>query len=469
MLKRFFSALLVAALVSCFSFITARPVTGSFSIHLSLKPQTTSEKAPFDIDFQAELNLKLAMSGLEFSFASIFGITGIEHAVVNLEADLGTLTIKDEFVFATPFSNRPSPLTPGCGPPMATGSLATGLPPCPDIVAVGPLLFVKKRVTAVIDIGGVTLENLALFEDVHFSAPLVSLGRVSRRTVITGGAVPRPAADPNKDNKYNQQDQRFRFGNILTIKGETPSGIRLTATSAFNADLQRWNCIKKRCFRGTVIEENDFEENLSIDNIRLGPVRLDLFLSFSPGPRPAFNRSLEASFTLPPLAKVRAFFFDRLIEDPMSLSLSDPPSPPYYAVAIEMINARGSLTLLLDERVNLRRVEIFARFGLDPAPITATLAASFRASRGLVQLEASLAIDLGGGADLVIAHCFGGQTIRTQWLVDCADKGAPGDPAAFQFAHLSLRAKAEAVDVRTEATVLAGGLHHAKIRLALSF
>ena len=475
---------LIAALIVGFPATVARAVTGSLSSHISLAPQmTTAEKVPFEIDFQMGLDLALAVGSLKFSLASIFGITGVEHAVFELKAQLDVLTIRDEFVFARPFSNRPSPFTPGCGPPMATGSLATGLPPCPHILPVGPLLFVKKRVTTAIKIGDITIENLAMFEDINFSAPLVSIGRVSRHTVLTGGAVPRPAADPNKDNQYNQQDQHFRFGDILIVKGITSGGIKITAISAFNADWQRWNCIKKKCFRGTVIENIEelafFEENLSIDNIIVGPIRLDVFLSFSPGPRPAFNRSLEASFTLSPLAKVRLFFFDRLIEDPLSLSLSDPPFPPFYAVAIEMATSLGSLTLLPDERLNLRRVELFTRFRLDPAPATSSLTASFRwdtprvspvpVSRGLVKLEASLAIDLGGGAHFVMAHCFGGHVVRTQWLVDCADKGDAGDAVTFQFTRFSLAVKAEALDIETEATLLAEGMHHTKLRLTLSF
>jgi len=70
---------------------------------------------------------------------------------------------------------------------------------------------------------------------------------------------------------------------------------------------------------------------------------------------------------------------------------------------------------------------------------------------------------------LSISHCFGGHAVRTRWLVDCVDKSDAGGTVTFQFTRFSLAAKAEILDVQTEATVLAGGLHNAKIRLTIAF
>jgi len=543
MFKRILSTLLVAALVVFVSSAVTNAVTGSFTLHLSLKPQTNSaEKVGFNIDYEIILDLKFTVSGLTFSNRLAMGITGIEHAVFDLEANLGALTIRDDFVFATPFSDQgPNVPTTGCqSTTIATGGLARGLAPCPDHSPVGPLLFVKKRVTAVISLGGITLTNLAIFEDVNFSAPF-SGG--SRFLVIVGQAVPRPAANPSTgtdadansgtcttgaDGRYNQCDQRFHFGDVLTIEGETPSGIAITAKAAFGI-TDRWNCVKKACWFETVIVQPEHTDNtlekvffhkeeLTISNVRIGPLGLDFFFRWQPtgssdpawGLGPQFYWEVFATFDLPPIGTITLYFGGDAIAagnlfpgvagdvilafDPVTVfSTTTYDFFPFFGQLIAINHALGSLSITLDGHFNVRGIRNVMRLRLDPAPAAVTIVTNWTwstvdctgagapdaacavagqrivVSNGLDNAVVLTNIDLGGGNSLLLHTCFGRASIQTQFLALCGAKSVGSGFAQWAWVRYRLSTKVGTVEFVSDGTFTRTGLLENKFFITIRF
>jgi len=529
MFKRILSMLLIAALVVFVSSAVTNAVTGRFGIHISLMPQTTAqEKVPFEVDLQFGLDLKFTVSGLTFSNQLMFGVAGMEHAVFDLEANLGALTIRDDFVFATPF---------WCANAQLEGYLGgyTGYCGFDPVIPYGPLLFVKKRVTAEISIGGITLTNLAMFEDVNFSEHPTYYGYELGALLVSVGAVPR-AIDKTSDGKYDQLDQKFRFGDILTVKGETPSGIRITSITAFNAYPQGYNCVKKKCWAGTVVEQavpTDvgqttseelrqklffYEEKIYVENIKIGPLTLAIYMRFLPTggavgvlTGPSFRLDLNASFDLPPIGKIVIRTRSEQITAPLPISLS----LRYYTAAptITLYTAVGTLGLYLDEHFNLRELDTLIKFKLDPAPATfeallvhewaAKTIRQCRAADGtvtnygvpsgateppacpantteisygreLVSLGWTYAvftteIDLGGGSSLTISSCFGGTIVWTQNTLLCTSKEGQSGTVTWQFTQFTLATKVGSLDFVANAFMRISGLHHTDIFITLSF
>jgi hypothetical protein len=158
------------------------------------------------------LTLNVTISGLTFSNSLAYGIAGIEHYIADLATTLGALDLRDEFVFAAPYKG--ALISAGGGE-----SFYKTISAWTFGERVGPLLFVKKRVTAELTIGGLTLRNLAIFEDVNFPSPYA-------RGII----------DVNGDGQYDATDQLFALGDLLTISGETVSGIEVTSMTGFCLD-----------------------------------------------------------------------------------------------------------------------------------------------------------------------------------------------------------------------------------------
>lgn len=175
------------------------------------------ETCKMDFDFEAWLTLNITLSGLTISQDLVFGMAGIEHYIFDVQTILGALELYDEFAFAAPyvgvygtymgdyFFNWISPYTGG--------------------YRIGPLLFVKKRVTAEITIGGLSFKNLAMLEDVNFPDP---------KSSAAAGMT-----------SYTAADQAFGFGDIMTISGTTISGISVTTQAGFCADWRMYTYYPK--------------------------------------------------------------------------------------------------------------------------------------------------------------------------------------------------------------------------------
>jgi hypothetical protein len=204
-------ALAVLMTATVWSVVGRADVNGSFDLFITMQPQTTSgETSEFDFDFEAELDLNVTLSGLTFSNAMTYGIGGVEHYIMALSTTLGALDILDEFVFATPYYGVSTSywgmwyffdwIHPKRGHYGGTRR--------------GNLLFVKKRVTTELTIGGLTFNNLFMLEDVTFPLP--------------------SATDPGVN--YVGDDQSWAVGDIMSISGTTVSGIGVTSWSMWCAD-----------------------------------------------------------------------------------------------------------------------------------------------------------------------------------------------------------------------------------------
>jgi hypothetical protein len=204
-------ALVAVLALGVFTATTKADVTGNFGIHIMVVPQTTvSEIAPLLIDFQNELNLTYVVSGLSTTFHTHFGVAGVEDVILTTAATLGALDLSTTLVF---------------------GRFAFGqVDPFYDT-----LHFIKKRVTASVSLGGVTFTNLAVIEDVNAFGALagmpVAVPPVAP-TTVPGLGILLP------------QSSIYAFGDILTVSGQTPSGIGLTFQTAICMEATP-NLIKK--------------------------------------------------------------------------------------------------------------------------------------------------------------------------------------------------------------------------------
>jgi len=351
-------------------------VTGLFAVNVTLFPQTTTQEAiPFFVDLQSNLQVHVTISGLTLSTDLGFGNTGLEFAVVTLGTNLGALAIQDQFVFAPPF---------GCSAPGWIG-VAAGLSDntdggiagqCPPMF-VSPIgssalaenaagiAFVKKRVDMQLDIAGISLGVLALFEDVDF--PDI---HGAKSTALIGAADGSDHEHDHflasdlyfvgaNDTTVDNQTPSFGFGAILTLNGQTVSGITVTGITGICADNAQKNRIKKRKFEGEVDKACVSDsgpmfafnvEKLHIEGIKLGGVNISNWLEF----RPALPTSgtLDLSFSVAGLADAKATFMSQnllsFVIDLITVSFAS----PNFSLVMEDVNAdlkfdRGTAKLSL--------------------------------------------------------------------------------------------------------------------------
>ncbi len=302
MSKRVLAILLAMLMaVGIYSTVANAGVEGDFTLHIIGWPQTTSYEADkFDFDVEALLNLDFTLSGLTFSNDLAMGIAGIEHYIADIQTTLGAMNLYDEFAFAKPYINcnywYPSKWK---GPEV-------------DCTPAGNVLFVKKRVTMEITLGGLTVSNLAIFEDIDFPQPT--------DTTYT---------DDDASGYYDQPDQRFRFGDIITVSGTTVSGIEVTTKTGICADfdiyggvylwdiLGKWgvykvlesapdNVIKKKKWSESVCENEKLEftkEYIAVTGVTpMSGLTFNVHTIFNPSlaaPFTNFFGAVEAVYTLP--------------------------------------------------------------------------------------------------------------------------------------------------------------------------
>ena len=259
--KKIFGVIAVLLLAFVFYAATTKAdVTGSFGVNISYEPfpcqliavqsgeQTFQfydqpcEKTFFKIDFETDFNVNIAISGLTMGLHAHAGVTGFEDIILSFAATLGALDISDTFVFAQPYEafyfrhgDYIDPDIPGTETIPVCRESEVGSGVCQT-------LFVKKRVEATISLGGVTFTNLALFEDVTFPQycdPYIYYW--------FGACVPNAKSAPT----YNVQSQHFGFGDVITVEGQTPSGITVRSETGVCAS-QLPNTIKKHRFEYSV-------------------------------------------------------------------------------------------------------------------------------------------------------------------------------------------------------------------------
>ncbi len=402
MSRRILSAFLALALVAGFAAVTKADVTGSFDISIALAPEgNQTEAVEFFFDIQSNLVVNVTLSGLTIGADIGFGTTGIEFAVLSLNTSLGALQVSDTFVFASPFGCTTFPTFGQCDGqnvfPMG-GSDATN----EFTNAVG---FVKKRIELELNIAGITINNLALFEDVDFpdiQALNPSTGALDHEHdhfTVPGTLYYLDVVNSTVDD----QTPTFGFGDVITLSGQTVSGITVTGQTALCASVR--NYIKKRNWAWEVnkacsatlggsittpIEGGAktpllFEqETLSIEGVEIGGVNIDVEVDFTP--LSPISTSITASFDVLDLASVSVFLSSSNITN-VSLDL------------IQTVIVTGNIVLiLLDTNGDLDIDLTIARFSivLNPNQNPANLNIELRTgNNGITRAQFTLGISRG--------------------------------------------------------------------------
>jgi hypothetical protein len=194
---------------------------------------TPCEKTLLKFDIESIVNVSFSVSGMTFTLRSAMGIPGLEHLILTGLFTLGSVDLTAELWMATPFES------------------VTDINLMPNVVMIPPgrFLFVKQRITTEIALGGVALKNLAIFEDVTFPNPGADYGTTDcdgdgslEGTCVLG-------IETNPADRY--QTQSFAFGNLMTLAGQTPSGISITSQLGICA-TNTGNAVKKYSAAGSV-------------------------------------------------------------------------------------------------------------------------------------------------------------------------------------------------------------------------
>ncbi len=158
-------------------------VTGHVAFHVGAVPQTTTnEIGSLHFDLQSDVTTTLTISGLSASLHTHFGLAGIEDAMLSFNATLGAFDILSQFAFAR-F-------------PAAT-------------FAPADLRFVNKQFGVEASLGGFTMGNTLWIEDTGWP-----------------------------------QSPAIGIGDLITLQGQTPSGVTITSKTGICLDPAH-NKIKK--------------------------------------------------------------------------------------------------------------------------------------------------------------------------------------------------------------------------------
>ena len=315
MFRHFLSVGLALLVAFGIAAVAKADVQGSFDISIQLFPEgTQTEAVKLKIDLQSNLQVDITLSGLTFGADLGFGTTGVEFAILSLSTNLGALQVFDEFVFAEPFGCVSFAAGVGNGPD--TGADCSGS----NVVPIGAgsdenvndhaVGFVKKRIDLTLNIAGVTLNNLAIFEDVDF--PDISAGGTGHEHDHFDGSTLYNLF--GVDNVVDNQTPTYGFGDVVSISGQTVSGITVSGSTTFCASGT--NTIKKRSWtyevnkactaqfgmNTTALEGGAKtpilfeEETLDIEGIELGSVGLDINVTFKP--LKPVNADITATFSV---------------------------------------------------------------------------------------------------------------------------------------------------------------------------
>lgn len=462
-------ALLLA--VALWPYPSKADVTGSLGIRVLLNavpcellddlgisgmPGEPCEKTFFQFEFESELSLHATISGLTLGLHSHVGTTGFEDILITFDTTLGALDITDTFVFAQPYGITPPALdNDGDGKtnedpfdgidndgdgvidedPVEPSSLPVCYEDAPGS-GVCLTLFVKKRVEASVTAGGLTFRNLAIIEDVHFPQPF--------------GVKPIDAI-------YTQQSQAFGFGDLITILGQTPSGVTFTGQTSFCISETGSNLIKKHSFAFTVNPDCvgdsatvkpsaffDFER-ISITSIPVtSNLRTDLVFHCSG----IITCTFTETFTLsgaPLFSLIKSDFSFSNVLGPFSFS----------NVTLRMQGSMITLTLIFDPAsAAVTSVSAAGTFTLNPDtnPASLSISVSGRPGTGLNSLVANLNISRSGMTVFALATFS-------------------GSGGALNFSSLTLRAATEASVFHLEGSTSfrLSGFAGASLRSSVSF
>lgn len=438
----FMLTLLVVWLAGFTPVMAHADVTGSFGIEITLIPAGTQTAATkFFIDVQSNLQLDVTLSGLTVGVDARFGVSGIEFTTLRLTTTLGALEVFDEFVFATPFYNSSTsdPVTTDeIHPTRIQGSNVNN----------GPA-FVKKRITLTLNVAGLTLTNLAIFEDVDFPNPLKYIN---------------PNYNPNGvDSMLDtggrglaNQTPSFGLGDVITISGQTVSGIQISSSTGICVQLEA-NVIKKRSWPesvnpacGAMITSGgtsssllfDFE-SLKVENVTIGAITIDSEIFWRPLVTSAKS---EVSFNVLGLADVVLTFesnnianlsLDMVTVDVKSDNLSFSAFDVNGDLSFDLLKAQFSVTLNPNQ-----------------SPASLKIAGLTLVGAGLVFGEVVLSVD---------------RNPISYALTTVFDTSAGFTGIAWNFTRFNLGAETSIFNVEATSTATAVGLSQVTFRLGVLF
>ena len=412
MSRKVLSALMAFTLILGFAVVSKADVTGSFDLNIQMIAMgTQTEAVQFFFDIQANLQVNVTLSGLTIGADIGFGTTGVEFAIINLNTSLGALQVNDQFVFAEPFGCTNFPAAGQClGQFVVAIGDGDG-----DGVADGAVGFVKKRIGLELNIAGITLNNLAIFEDVDF--PDIQGGGGHEHDHFDGTL----AYDlSGVNNLVDDQTPTFGFGDVISVSGQTVSGITVTGRTAFCANGR--NYIKKRNFQwevnkactagfgngSTPVEGGAktpvlFErEDLIVEGIELGGINLDISTTFIPL-QPIFS-VINASFNLLDLADITATLTSDNITNLSFSSLALAVSSGNLTVAL--VDTDGNLqfdgtsaTLALVLNPNQNPADLLINLNSDSNGLTSAIIA-LGISRGILSLDTTTVFVSDGAGNL---------------------------------------------------------------------
>lgn len=393
MFKTLTIALVALLAVGLFAATTKADVTGTFGTHISLHPQTTvSELSVINFDIENDLNVTLVISGLSVLFHTHFGIGGIEDIILTNNATLGALDISAVLVFGR----------------YAFGSTVPFYP---------ALHFVKKMVTASVQLGGVTFSNIAQFED-------------------TSAFVSQTAA--------------YAFGDVVKISGQTPSGISISAATGICMQ-QVPNSIKKHFAISPYTVNPDCATTPKPD------ILFDFeTITFSGVPlAPGITSSATVKcVTISACSLVTKFTVSGgPVPFTASLTFTDLLSLSFGGAKITLTSGSGVIAISITPAGTVGLVSVTFNAVLNPDTNPATLSLTANATPGLGITDGSIAL-----------------TIERAGLTFGAEATfSGGPPAVFDGLTFSLDVPGSLLSLNTDATFTSAGLSQATIVLTVSF
>ena len=456
----------IAAILAFGAFTAHADVTGSFTTSINVLPDSNqtvdSEIGLLEFDVENAINLTVVISGLSTTLHSHFGLAGVEDVTLSYAATLGALDINGQFVFG-----RFAASAVGIG---ANGiSIMSLWNPYPQQ---NEMRFIKKRVEMGISLGGVTFNNLAMFEDVTLNGPVVedAFGAGADlvygglpSTVVNSGGFPLTAEWP--------QTPVYGFGDVISLSGQTPSGVSISASTGICAE-QHPNVIKKHTWKyrvnphcaGIEFEAVDGQYRLVDD----GFVKPDLMFDFEnltiSGVPVASGVTASAVINCvktTACSMTNTFNFSGAGPIPFSASFlfSDLFTLTFAGAELTFTTGPGTLVIGLTDTGELEVVDLDLSTTLNPDtnPATFFVDATFDPGQGLESADVGLNISR-SNVDFGIEATF-----------EQPSGAAAGDPAEFDSVSFSVGTAFGAIDMSTSASFGAFGFTSSTTSFTINF
>ena len=447
---------LAFAVMTGFAFSAQADVTGSFSTHIGVVPQTTAtEVEALDFDIQNAINLTVVISGLSTTLHSHFGIAGVEDVQLTYAATLGALDINGQFVFGR-FAASCLAVGPNC---LRAFIFNNTVPQQSD------MRFIKKRVKTSISLGGVSFENLAMFEDVTTNGPVVEDSVQPGVDTVFGGMPSAPTWG---------QTPVYGFGDVITLAGQTPSGVSIEASTGICAELHP-NVIKKHSWpyrvnphcAGVEFENTGTAEDPSWTINNSNFLKPDLMFDFEtlnitgvPIASGVTSNAFVNCVRTTQCSLTNTFNFSGTGPIPFSVSFffQDLFTFAFNGAELTFSTGAGELIVevLADGTIGAVEVDLSTTLNPDTNPATLNVNANMTPGVGLTDADISLAITR-SNVDFSIAADF---SASDNPAINAAD---------FEDVTFSVGTTMGAVDVSTSATFGAFGFISSDTTFTLSF